>query len=176
MSRSFLRRHTCRAYKAIMRRTVRSPEGADLSGLAIVFSPHPDDETLGCGGTIVRKRRAGAAVKIVMMTNGSLSHRRLFPEDGMKALGAGEVLAAARVLGVEQQDVIFLEFQDGTLSERREAAAAKVVEILARERPDQVFVPYVNEAHSDHAAANRIVRSALRTCGVETVIYEYPIW
>jgi LmbE family N-acetylglucosaminyl deacetylase len=40
----------------------------------VVFSPHPDDETLGCGSTIIKKKRLGADVTIVFMTDGSKSH------------------------------------------------------------------------------------------------------
>ena len=36
----------------------------------IIFSPHPDDETLGCGGTIAKKVKEGYQVKIVFMTDG----------------------------------------------------------------------------------------------------------
>src|SRR5262245_43450761 len=36
----------------------------------LVFSPHPDDETLGAGGLIQRVLDAGGAVKVVFMTSG----------------------------------------------------------------------------------------------------------
>ena len=54
---------------------------SDLAASAIVFSPHQDDETLGCGGTIARKKEAGAEVKVVFMTDGSLSHHRFIAQD-----------------------------------------------------------------------------------------------
>ncbi len=46
----------------------------ELARSALVFSPHPDDECLGCGGTIIRKKQAGSTVKIVHLTDGSRSH------------------------------------------------------------------------------------------------------
>ncbi|MEZ6086390.1 MAG: PIG-L family deacetylase [Phycisphaerae bacterium] len=46
----------------------------DYSKRAIVFSPHQDDEVLGCGGTIIKKIEQGADVHIVFMTNGRRSH------------------------------------------------------------------------------------------------------
>ena len=39
------------------------------SDACIVFAPHQDDETLGSGGTIIQKKRKGADVKIVFMTD-----------------------------------------------------------------------------------------------------------
>ena len=53
-------------------RALRRPAGA-LARDAVFVCPHPDDETLGCGGTIVQKRRAGARCTIVYLTDGALA-------------------------------------------------------------------------------------------------------
>ena len=47
-----------------------------LDQSAVIFAPHQDDETLGCGGTIILKTQAAAQVTIVFLTDGSTSHRR----------------------------------------------------------------------------------------------------
>jgi LmbE family N-acetylglucosaminyl deacetylase len=148
----------------------------DLGGSAIVFSPHQDDETLGCGGTIILKKRAGADVKIVFLTDGCSSHAHLMPEHELFALRAQEAIAAAGILGVEQRDVFFLEFPDGALDKRQDAATQKVTEILLKYRPQEVFIPYYKEPPSDHAIANRVVLSAIQQCGINPTVYEYPIW
>jgi len=57
-----------------MKHVVSELDEKDLGCTATVFSPHPDDETLGCGGTIIKKKRAGAEVKIFYMTDGRKSH------------------------------------------------------------------------------------------------------
>ena len=71
----------------------------DLAASAIIFSPHQDDETLGCGGTIIRKQEAGAEVKIVFMTDGSRSHHRFIPEEKLIILRQQEAIKAAQTLG-----------------------------------------------------------------------------
>lgn len=148
----------------------------DLERSAVVFSPHPDDETLGCGGTIIKKKKAGADVNIVFMTDGRRSHRQLISENELKAIRASEALAASRMLGVEENNVVLLEFKDGQLSEGQDSAIQQVTELLLHQQPDEIFIPYNKEAVPDHLATNCIVLSAVELCGRKAIVYEYPIW
>jgi len=68
---------------------------------AVVFSPHYDDETLGVGGTIILKRRLGARVHLVFMTDGSRSHAHAMEGGRLAALRRTEALRAASALGVD---------------------------------------------------------------------------
>ncbi|NET07412.1 MAG: PIG-L family deacetylase [Symploca sp. SIO2B6] len=151
-------------------------EKYNLERSTLVFSPHPDDETLGCGGTIIRKKQAGADVKIVFMTDGSTSHSHLMPANKLKAIRASEALAAAQKLGVEASDVIFLEVKDGTLANHQDAASKRVVEIILKYLPEEIFIPYYQDGISDHNATNTVVVSALKKSGLNATVYEYPIW
>jgi len=149
----------------------------DMKRSAVVFAPHPDDETLGCGGTIIKKKRMGADVKIVFMTDGSSSHN-LILADGLKSIRSNEALAASRLLGVEESDVVFLGFEDGKLGENLDPAVARVTEIILEQQPQEIFIPYHKDKDPslDHRATNRIVVSALQMHRREAIIYEYPIW
>jgi len=178
MDKSILRVQSIRFVRFLMNHRMSEVDESDLGQSAVVFSPHPDDETLGCGGTIIRKRRKGADVTIVFMTDGRRSHRHLISEDELKSIRAREALAASRVLGVKENDVVFLEFENGKLGENRKLAIFKVINILMDQKPEEVFVPYYKEPSSwseDHSATNRIVVSALQIYGRRTIIYEYPI-
>lgn len=152
----------------------------ELAKPALVFSPHPDDESLGCGGTIIKKKQAGASVKIVHMTDGSASHPpRLIPNEELKATRAREALNAAAVLGAD--DVYFLNFKDQTLSASIAPAVERVTDILLNERPEQIFVPYRREPWreaADHVATTNIVLSALRSYRARgnVTVWEYPVW
>ena len=69
------------------------------AGPLLVIAPHPDDETLGCGGLIIRERLAGRLVRIVFLTDGSQSHRdhpSLTPT-ALAKLRKAEAVAAAYV-------------------------------------------------------------------------------
>jgi LmbE family N-acetylglucosaminyl deacetylase len=93
----------------------------------IVFSPHPDDESLGAGGLIQRVLKAGGKVKVVFITSGDGFPEGVEEEDHIshptakdyRKYGAErreEALKAAATLGMKEHDVIFLGFPDGGLS------------------------------------------------------------
>lgn len=94
----------------------------------LILSPHCDDETLGVGGTIAAARAAGAAVRVLFLTNGDGSRstqigegvkhpRQVLQEQNSLAqiayMRQQETCAALRELGVAQSDVIFLGYPDG---------------------------------------------------------------
>jgi len=141
-----------------------------------VFAPHPDDETLGCGGTIILKRAAGASVKLVFMTDGSTSHRRFLAGEELSRLRKSEALAAARVLGLAPGDVQFLDFPDSKLGSWHDMAVDAVLAILRQHRPKEVFVPYEADGTPDHEATWRIVTEAVAHSDLALRFYEYPVW
>src|SRR3954471_22274206 len=72
----------------------------------IVFAPHPDDETLGCGATIHRKREAGTAVHVVIASDGRRPQAPdLIAPDELARIRAREALDACMTLGVAAEDV-----------------------------------------------------------------------
>ncbi len=154
--------------------------GGELRSSALVFSPHPDDECLGCGGTILKKKQAGATVKIIHLTDGGRSHPpHLISRQQLSATRAQEALNAGALLGVD--DVYFLDFPDGALSASVGPATERVAEIIGKEQPAEVFVPYRREPFrqaADHLATTHIVFSALRSLRrLGTIrVWEYPVW
>jgi len=165
----------CRLLRwAMVRRASDASDGLPRS--AIVFSPHFDDETLGCGGTILRKRKAGAKVRIVFMTDGSKSHERLISPGELSAIRKAEALAAAEALGLIESDVTFLDFEERRLAEHRSAAMERAAAVLEQVRPEQVFVPYRYDGKPDHEVTSEIVLSILRHLRVRVQVLEYPIW
>ena len=92
----------------------------------IVFSPHPDDETLGAGGLMQRVLRAGGRVKVVFITNGDgypegvelqdhTTHPSAWDYNRYGQIRRLEALSALTTLGMKTRDVIFLGFPDGGL-------------------------------------------------------------
>ena len=94
----------------------------------LVVSPHPDDESLCCGGLMDSARRAGASVAIVWVTNGDgfkwdamVVEKKLRPRAGayreLAQQRDSEARAAAAVLGVKPDSLFFLGYPDrGVLS------------------------------------------------------------
>lgn len=146
------------------------------SGSAIVFAPHPDDEVLGCGGTIALKVQAGAKVTIVVMTDGRTSHAGRIPMDELIRRRRAEALEAADRLGLPSDSCVFLDFPDSELAAHAFTAGRRVEELLARYSPRHVFVPSRRDSLTDHIATFNIVRSAIRRSRLDATLFEYPVW
>jgi LmbE family N-acetylglucosaminyl deacetylase len=152
--------------------------GKDLARPTVVFSPHPDDECLGCGGTILKKKQLGAPLKIVHMTDGCRSHpTSLIPRHELTALRRREAQHAGEALGAD--DVCFLDFEDQALIASEQPAVERVREILWQEKPEDIFVPYRREPVRqaiDHIATTNIVLAALSSHPRRVTVWEYPVW
>jgi LmbE family N-acetylglucosaminyl deacetylase len=148
----------------------------------IVFAPHPDDETCGCGGTIAKRVSEGYDVRIVSMTDGSHAFSEVLGIDSeptpneLKEIRKEEAKRAARILGVQDKNLLFLDFEDTMLEKNKTEAQAKVVEILRENpAPTEVYFPYEKDCNADHRVTNCIVRNAIKKLGIPTKEYRYTI-
>ena len=124
-----------------------------------VISPHPDDESIGCGGAIRGHVVCGDSVRVLFLTSGEKGgHGR--PAEETIRIREAEARAAARVLGIEE--IEFWRQPDGAFRATR-ALAARLGDTLRRWRPQVLYVPHEREMHPDHRAACRLVRLALRS-------------
>ena len=153
----------------------------DTDKRIIVFAPHPDDETLGCGGTIAKKISEGYEVIVVMMTGGESAFLRILgiesdptPEE-LKQIRKEEIVKATKILGLPYKNLLFLDFEDGALREREKEASEKIIKILKKYPPDEVYYPYNKDYNPDHQATNRIVKTCLQELGLTPVKYQYSI-
>lgn len=147
----------------------------------IVFAPHPDDETFGCGGTIAKRVREGYDVLVVVLTDGRHAFSEVLgiyseptPEE-LRKIRKEEVKRAVKILGVREENLFFLDFEDGTLEKNDEKAEEKVMEILSKNPPVEVYFPYEKDCHPDHRATNRIVKNSIKKLGLSTMRYKYSI-
>jgi LmbE family N-acetylglucosaminyl deacetylase len=141
----------------------------------LVIAPHPDDESIGCGGAICLHRRRGEPVRVVLLTSGERGVEGLDPE-AARAVREGEAAEALNVLGVRDAD--FLRLPDLGLADDLERGACRLSEVLAAHRPGLVYLPHPAEAHPDHEATLPLVRAALaRLPGGELPeLRAYEIW
>lgn len=140
-------------------------------GTIMVVGAHPDDETLGCGGTIAKSVAEGYRVIVVLLTGGGRlfthaldMHTDPSPEE-VKRLRRDETRSAAGILGVEKEDFVFLDYENGQLTEQKEDAIETVVQLLREHAPEQVWFLNEYEGHPDHVAVNHIVREACARAG-----------
>lgn len=164
-----------RLFRSGLRGVARDETTVAESRSALVLAPHPDDETLGCGATILRKVAAGAPVTVAVLTDGRHSHRSAYlPPDELAALRRAEMTEAAKRLGLAADAVRWAGFVDGTLVAEEDAVVSFVGGLLRELEPHDVFTTCATEPHPDHAALGRAVRRAAAGSGVR--VLEYPVW
>jgi LmbE family N-acetylglucosaminyl deacetylase len=122
-----------------------------------VLSPHPDDESIGCGGTLRKHVVDGDAVRIVFLTSGEAGGHGQAP-DQVAARREVEGRAAAAVLGVDS--VEFWRLPDGALAVTAEGVA-RLRRVIEEWRPDTVYAPHEAEMHPDHWTTYALLRAAL---------------
>ena len=147
---------------------------------AIVFAPHPDDETLGCGGTIAKKLSEGYDISVVFLTDGryALTEVSIFSKPTpfeMKVMRREDALRATEILGLREKNLVFLDFEDRTLKKHEKLVQEKIVEILKDVSPVEVYFPQAKEYNIDHRVTNIIMRRAVEKSGVHPVEYQYII-
>lgn len=148
----------------------------------VVFAPHPDDETLACGGTIAGKVMEGVDVRLVFMTDGGNSHLHELgiacdpsPQE-LAHIRREEAIRAAGVLGVKPQNLGFLGFESNDLVRDREVVAEKVRAIMLDLSPDEVYYPDRADSHRTHRAACDAVEDSLKTLEFSPAKYRYIVW
>lgn len=138
---------------------------AEKLKLMTVF-PHPDDESLGMGGTLAKYAAEGVEVYLACLTRGERGWpgpEATYP--GLQTLGKlreDELLCAAKILGAGE--VTFLDYLDGEVHQADPAEAiARIASEIRRVRP-QVLVTFGPDGaygHPDHIATSQFTQAAL---------------
>lgn len=149
---------------------ISKPDGDKI----LVLAPHPDDETIGCGGTLYKHGLSGDQVVVAFMTDGRegdyfCAERGHALVDRRKR----EAEKASELLGLSE--LVFLDHPDARLS-TRPSAIDDIASLLERVQPDIVYVTSVLDSHADHRATFDIAARALECYGNEVAIYIYEIW
>lgn len=116
----------------------------------LVVGPHPDDQELGMGGTVIRLAQQGHNVLLLDMTNGEPTPLGSPEQREIEWTRAAEIMGVnRRLLGLPNRSVMH------TLEARHAVAG-----VIREHQADIVFVPYEQDAHPDHRAVTRIVEDA----------------
>jgi len=139
----------------------------------MVIAPHPDDEALACSVILQQAVRAGAAIRIVYVTDGEnnpwpqrvLERRwRLSASDRKRwgKLRRAEALAALRVLDIQPGVVQFLALPDqgltGLLLHDCDSALTPLTQVINDWSPTDILAPSLSDIHPDHNAVAVMMR------------------
>lgn len=139
----------------------------------LVLAPHPDDELVGCGGTLCRLLAAGASVTILQATDGAelASLRGLAPQQ-RRRVRQDEARRVAAALGAR---LVLWPHEDARLQCGPDTVA-ELARLLRELRPSHVFTPFLADLHADHRAISRILREALGNVPLRAEVLQYEVW
>ncbi len=143
----------------------------DLSRFdALIIAPHPDDESLGCGGSIIKHINSGSRVKVIFLTDGGsgdfegrfgnqyVDIRKSCAQKAMSALGV--------------KDYEFWGYRDRHLRSVTEDAIDRLKQAIMGFSPSLIYVPSLLEIHPDHKIAGKIGWRIFKDTGLKVVFYE----
>jgi LmbE family N-acetylglucosaminyl deacetylase len=130
-------------------------------GPPVILSPHPDDESLGCGGLIAACASRGIPPVIVWITDGTQSHpsSHRFKPAIRRHIREAEARRAAAALGVPRSRLHFLRFPDqATPSQGPKFAAAvrHITNLITAHGCRVVLAPWSRDPHPDHSVTHQI--------------------
>jgi LmbE family N-acetylglucosaminyl deacetylase len=148
----------------------------------LIVAPHPDDESLGCGGTIARLRERNIPVHVLFVSDGSMSHPNSpsYPADRLRQVRETEALEALRILNVPAENVTFMQQKDTQVpisgNPGFDEAVTFIYRLLIEVRPTAIFVPWRRDPHRDHRASWHLLTAALKSYPARPRVFEYLIW
>jgi LmbE family N-acetylglucosaminyl deacetylase len=166
-----------------------NPEALPLRNLTkiarqrvVIVAPHPDDETLGCGGAIALMSKKDYDLQVLVVSDGTMSHpnSQKYPAPIRRSIRERETLAALAVLGVDRSAITFFRLKDGAIptltTPTFQRAKLRCREYLKKTLPDAIFIPWRFDPHADHRATWQLIQAAILSLGISPQIIEYPIW
>lgn len=156
----------------------------------MVLAPHPDDEALATGGLLQKAVAAGAAARVVLVTDGDnnpwpqrwIERRWVIDAECRRRWGAlrrVEALRSLEALGLREADATFLGFPDQGLMALWKRRDAATLDAFARELadwdPTVLLVPSPEDRHPDHRAVFALAMEALRRSGRSPDVFIFLI-
>jgi N-acetylglucosamine malate deacetylase 1 len=123
----------------------------------LVVAPHPDDEILGCGGTIIRNIAEGNEVYVCVMTRGCLP---LFDPERTEE-NRQHMLSCHQHIGIKK--TFFLDFP-AAMMERAERYEinGKLLDVVKAVQPDEAYIPHWGDMQKDHKMTAEAAMVAMR--------------
>ncbi len=145
----------------------------------LILAPHPDDESLGCGGLIAAAVDEGAPPMVMIMTDGAGSHpnSRAYPAPRLRRLRQQEARDAIAALGLPPDRIGFLNLPDTespVAGPAFDAAVTAIASLAIRTGARTILASWQFDPHCDHESTHLIAAEAAAQAGVRHLAY--PVW
>ena len=141
----------------------------------LVISPHPDDESIACGGTICVHVAQGDSVQVIFLTSGEKGGHGSSEAETIETRER-EALQATLILAIS--DPVFWREPDGNFIST-EKNVLRLCDIIITYAPEIIYCPHEDEDHTDHKQAVKLVVDALKQLpdlGKRPLVYGYEVW
>lgn len=135
----------------------------------IFLSPHPDDETLGCGGLIADLAKLHWDLKIISITNGEAAYPNI---SDLAKIRIVELKKSIKILGLSEKNLIGLNLKDGKICEDSACLETSLIQYLS---PNcNLFAPWRKDYHPDHEIVGKIATKLANQLNIK--LFYYFIW
>lgn len=125
----------------------------------LIIAAHPDDEALGCAGTIAKHIAKGDNVNILFMTNGISARNDITPSDKLER--SGGMANAMKTLGVDNYQCF--DFPDNKMDTVPLLTIVQAIEkILNNTNPNIIYTHFAHDLNIDHRITHQAVMTACR--------------
>lgn len=133
----------------------------------LVLAPHPDDDAIGCGGTIRRHVLEGHSVHVIYLSDGEKGMPGT-SENHTREIRRTEAGVCSQILGTEE--LYFWHMTDGHVAAEQERAVKSLIQKLIDVQYGIVYCPHKLDEHPDHRAAYEIAYYARH----QLVLHDIP--
>jgi LmbE family N-acetylglucosaminyl deacetylase len=123
----------------------------------LVIAPHPDDDVIGCGGTLSHLAASGQQITILYLTSGDAGDATV-EKKILSDIRESEAEKACAILGISSYE--FLHFPDGNIQENEETLTI-ITEKIRQYQPGVLFIPHENDGHRDHRISYTLTMEAV---------------
>ncbi|WP_417860049.1 PIG-L deacetylase family protein [Winogradskyella sediminis] len=144
------------------------------NGTVLVLAPHPDDELVGCGGTLLALSRLGANIHVLQMSEGSTCTALKNEKETIKQTvrwKEAEIVAQRFKFG----QYYWCSNSDQELDSSKESEV-RLLELVQKLNPDLIFAPSDTDKHIEHQIAFKLLSKVLREYTPEVLVLKYPVW
>lgn len=133
------------------------------NGPILVVAPHPDDETLGAGGLLLRARTVGRPIHWLIVTGITTEHGWPSEKVMRRESEIAKVAKAFGFAGIHRLDLPSSRLETLPLGD----IISGIGKVVASIKPEIILLPHRGDAHSDH----HVVHAAATAC---TKWFRYP--
>lgn len=124
----------------------------------MVFAPHPDDELISCGGTILKYESLGSDIRIIIATSGLGGYAKQTQKEDIEQTRERELEDVSQLLNSK---IIELGYDDLEINREK---ISEITNLIRDLRPHVILMPHFSDFHRVHRNLSYIVRESIYHC------------